>query len=417
LSYILTEMTNLELLMPAGNIEKLEFAIKYGADAVYLGLGDYSLRTMRSGEVITRENLKQAIKIAHSKGKNAYCTLNIFAHNHNISKLEEDLEVIKDARPDALIFGDLGVYNLIKKHLPDMPLHVSTQANTLNYEAVKFWQDMGASRVILARELSLKEIEEIHNKVPNMQLEMLVQGAQCVSYSGRCLLSDYMTNNERKSNQGFCSQPCRWKYYLVEETRLTQPYEIGENEHGTYILSPKDLALIKHLPEIAKAGVCSIKIEGRTKSMHYAANVAKTYRTALDVMQNGQSYNAEVLLKELQKVGNRGFTTGFATGDMPKDEYRYDSSTSSQGARFYAIIKSKDENGYLCKMKYKLEKGQKVEVFNPENQSEAEILEIKDLNGNDLDTANTNQELYLKFTPIDWLENHCNMAIIRSVGE
>ncbi|MEI8377323.1 MAG: peptidase U32 family protein [bacterium] len=410
-------MTSLELLMPAGNIEKLEYAIEYGADAIYLGLTDYSLRTMRSGDVITQENLKQAIEIAHSKGKNVYCTLNIFAHNHNISKLESDLEIIKDANPDAIIFGDLGVYNLIKKCLPDMPLHVSTQANTLNYEAVKFWQDMGATRVILARELALKEIEEIHNKVPDMELEMLVQGAQCVSYSGRCLLSDSMTHNERKSNQGFCAQPCRWKYYLVEETRLSEPYEIGENEHGTYILSPKDLALIKYLPEIAKAGICSIKIEGRTKSMYYAANVAKTYRIALDAMKNEQSYDADVLLSELKKVGNRGFTTGFALGKVPEDEYRYESSTSSQGARFYAIIKNKDENGYLCKMKYKLEKGEKVEIFNPKNQSEAEVLEIKDLYGNDLDVANTNQELYLKFNQIDWLENDCDMAIIRSVGE
>lgn len=410
-------MTSLELLMPAGNIEKLEFAIEYGADAIYLGLTDYSLRTMRSGDVITQENLKQAIEIAHSKGKNVYCTLNIFAHNHNISKLEADIEVIKDANPDAVIFGDLGVYNLIKKRLPDIPLHVSTQANTLNYEAVKFWQDMGASRVILARELALKEIEEIHNKVPDMELEMLVQGAQCVSYSGRCLLSDSMTHNERKSNQGFCSQPCRWKYYLVEETRLSEPYEIGENEHGTYILSPKDLALIKHLSDIQKAGICSIKIEGRTKSMYYAANVAKTYRIALDAMKNGQSYDGDALLSELKKVGNRGFTTGFALGKVPEDEYRYETSASSQGARFYAIIKNKDENGYFCKMKYKLEKGQKVEIFNPKNQSETKVLEIKDLYGNDLDVANTNQELYLKFDKIEWLENDCNMAIIRSVGE
>jgi putative protease len=403
--------------MPAGNIEKLEYAIEYGADAIYLGLTDYSLRTMRSGELITQENLKQAVEIAHFKGKKAYCTLNIFAHNHNISKLEADIEIIKDANPDAIIFGDLGVYNLIKKRLPNMPLHVSTQANTLNYEAVKFWQDMGASRVILARELSLNEIEEIHNKVPKMELEMLVQGAQCVSYSGRCLLSDSMTHNQRKSNQGFCSQPCRWKYYLVEENRLSEPYEIGENDHGTYILSPKDLALIKHLREIQKAGVCSIKIEGRTKSMYYAANVAKTYRIALDAIKNGQSYDGDTLLLELKKVGNRGFTTGFALGQIPDDEYRYESSTSSQGARFYAIIKNKDENGYLCKMKYKLEKGQKVEIFNPKNQSEAEVLEIKDLFGNDLDIANTNQEVYLKFPQIDWLKDDYNMAIIRSLGE
>lgn len=410
-------MNNLELLMPAGNIEKLNYAIEYGADAVYLGLADYSLRTMRSGEVITPENLKQAVDIAHNKGKKVYCTLNIFAHNHNISKLEAELEIIKNANPDAVIFSDMGVYNLIKKHLPEMPLHVSTQANTLNYEAVKFWQDMGAKRIILARELSLKEISEIREKVPDIELEMFVQGSQCVSYSGRCLISNYMTNNERKSNQGFCAQPCRWKYYLVEETRLSEPYEIGEDEHGTYIMSPKDLALIKYLPEIIAAGVNSIKIEGRTKSMYYAANVAKTYRIALDAIKNGEPYNADELLNELKKVGNRGYTTGFSLGEVPDDEYKYDSSLSSAGARFYAIINDKDENGFLTKMKYKIQKGEEVEIFNPKHQSKATITQITDLNGNDLDVANTNQELYLKFSPIDWLENDYKMAIIRSVGE
>lgn len=410
-------MSDLELLMPAGNIEKLEYAIEYGADAVYLGLTDYSLRTMRSGEVITHENLKQAVDLAHQKGKNVYCTLNIFAHNKNISKLEADLEIIKDAAPDALIFGDLGVYSLIKKHIPDMPLHVSTQANTLNYEAVRFWQDMGASRIILARELALKEISEIHEKVPEIELEMLVQGSQCVSYSGRCLLSDYMTNNERKSNQGFCAQPCRWKYYLVEENRLSEPYEISENEHGTYIMSPKDLALIKYLPQIADAGVSSIKIEGRTKSMYYAANVAKTYRIALDAMKKGESYDADALLEELKKVGNRGYTTGFLLGDVPEDEYRYDTSGSKAGARFYAIINNKDEHGFFAKMKYKAEKGEEVEIFTPKHQAKAFITEIKDAHGNELDVANTNQELYLKFTPVDWLEDDYKMAIIRSIGE
>jgi putative protease len=331
--------------------------------------------------------------------------------------MEEDLEILKDANPDAVIFSDMGVYNLIKRHIPDMPLHVSTQANTLNYEAVKFWQDLGAKRIILARELALKEIAEIRNKVPDIELEMFVQGAQCVSYSGRCLISNFMTNNERKSNQGFCAQPCRYKYYLVEETRLSEPYEIGEDEHGTYIMSPKDLALIKYLHEILETGVNSLKVEGRTKSMYYAANVAKTYRKALDSIKNGEPYNADALMEELKKVGNRGYTTGFSLGEVPEDEYKYESSKSSAGARFYAIINDKDENGFLTKMKYKLEKGEEIEIFNPRFQSKAKVTEIKDLFGNDLDVANTNQELYLKFTPVDWLENDYKMAIIRSTGE
>lgn len=406
----------LELLMPAGNIEKLKYSIKYGADAVYLGVVDYSLRTMRSGEVITHANIKEAIEIAHNAGKKAYCTLNIFAHNSDIRNLEENIEIIAEAKPDALIFGDFGVFHLIKKYMPDVRLHVSTQSNTLNYEAVRFWQDMGVHRVILARELNLSEIAEIHEKVPEMELEMLVQGAQCVSYSGRCLLSDAMTDGERKSNKGFCAQPCRWKYYLVEESRLNLPYEIGENEQGTYILSPKDLALIKYLPQIEEAGVCSIKIEGRTKSMYYAANVAKTYRKALDAMQNGQSYDAEVLLTELKKVGNRGYTTGFALGEIAEDEYRYHATGMNQGARFFGIINDKNDDGmYFCKMKYKLEKNQELEVFSPTNQSTTRLLEIKDIYGNELDVANTNQEVYLRFEPVDWLENDYEMAIMRSI--
>lgn len=406
----------LELLMPAGNIEKLKYSIKYGADAVYLGVVDYSLRTMRSGEVITHANIKEAIEIAHNAGKKAYCTLNIFAHNSDIRNLEENIEIIAEAKPDALIFGDFGVFHLIKKYMPDVRLHVSTQSNTLNYEAVRFWQDMGVHRVILARELNLSEIAEIHEKVPEMELEMLVQGAQCVSYSGRCLLSDAMTDGERKSNKGFCAQPCRWKYYLVEESRLNLPYEIGENEQGTYILSPKDLALIKYLPQIEEAGVCSIKIEGRTKSMYYAANVAKTYRKALDAMQNGQSYDAEALLTELKKVGNRGYTTGFALGEIAEDEYRYHATGMNQGARFFGIINDKNDDGmYFCKMKYKLEKNQELEVFSPTNQSTTRLLEIKDIYGNELDVANTNQEVYLRFEPVDWLENDYEMAIMRSI--
>lgn len=412
-------MKNLELLMPAGNIEKMEYAIEYGADAVYLGLTDYSLRTMRAGNVITRDNLKEAVDLAHAKGKNVYCTLNVFAHNNKIQQLEEDIEIIKDANPDAIIFGDFGVYNLVKKIIPDMPIHVSTQANTLNYEAVKFWQDLGATRVILARELSLNEISEIHNKVPDIELEMLVQGSQCVSYSGRCLLSDYMTHNERKANQGFCAQPCRWKYHLMEETRPGQYMEIGESPAGgTFILSPKDLALIEHLPKIIEAGVTSFKIEGRTKSMYYAANVAKTYKIALDAIKNGETYDVKPLLEELTKVGNRGYTTGFCLGDgVPENEYKYTTSKASAGATFHAIIKDKTEDGYFVKVKNKFELGAKVEIFNPKYQSTATVTGIKDQYKVESEIAQTNQEVYLTFDKVDWLEENYNMAIIRSTNE
>ena len=259
--------TKPELLMPAGNIEKLEYAVKYGADAVYLGVVDFSLRAMRKGELITMENLKYAIEKAHIMGAKAYLTLNIFAFNNDITALESVMDRIKDSNPDAIILSDMGVFRVVRKYMPDVAIHVSTQTNTLNYEAVKFWQDLGATRSILARELPVKDVAEIKKHVPNMELEVFVHGSQCVSFSGRCLLSDYMTDGERKANHGNCAQPCRWSYKLVEETRPGQYYEIEQNERGTHILSPKDLCLVEYLPELIDAGVDSLKVEGRTKSL------------------------------------------------------------------------------------------------------------------------------------------------------
>ena len=215
-------MRNVELLMPAGNLEKLEYAVRYGADAVYLGVVDFSLRAMRKGEIITLENLKRAIDLAHKLGAKAYLTLNIFAFNEDIKHLEESMDIIKDANPDAVLVSDFGILRLVKKYLPDVDIHISTQTNILNYECVKFWQDMGATRIVLARELSIPEIAEIKKQVPDMEVECFIHGSQCVSFSGRCLLSDYFTNGERKANHGNCSQPCRCSYKRVEETRPGQ---------------------------------------------------------------------------------------------------------------------------------------------------------------------------------------------------
>ena len=247
--------------MPAGNIEKMKYAFAYGADACYLGLVDYSLRTMRKGELITRENLKSAIDTARSLNKKAYLTLNIFAYDDDIRSLEGTLEVIKDANPHAIILSDFGVYNLVKRFLPDIDIHISTQTNILNTEAVKFWRDMGATRVILARELSLKQIEAIKKAVPEIEVEIFVHGSQCMSYSGRCLLSDYMTKGERKANHGGCAQPCRWSYKLLEETRPGEYYEIVQDERGSHILSPKDLCLVRYIKELMDIGVDSFRAQ------------------------------------------------------------------------------------------------------------------------------------------------------------
>ena len=440
-------MKKVELLLPAGNLEKLEYAVNYGADAVYLGVVDFSLRAMRKGELITFENLKTAIDLAHKYGKKAYMTLNIFAFNKDIKHLEECIEIIKDANPDAILFSDLGIMNLLKKYMPDTPLHVSTQTNILNYESVKFWQDMGAKRVVLARELSIAEIAEIKNKVPDMEIECFIHGAQCVSYSGRCLLSDYFTKGERISNQGNCCQPCRWSYKLVEETRPNEYYEINEDAHGTHILSPNDLCLVHHLKEMIDAGVDSFKVEGRTKSLYYVSAVAKTYRAAIDEIYQNPNADMEKYFYELKKVGNRGYTTGFALGDG-SGGYSYNLSKGLAGADFLFefhgkeneknfchtncsagdssachseplgkesqnISSQNDINLFLVKIKNKILQNDEVEIITPTEQFVTKILGIYDENGIELEVGNTNAEVYVKFDkePQDY-----KFAMARTVG-
>ena len=256
--------------MPAGSIEKMKYAFAYGADAVYLGLVDFSLRALRKGELIDETNLKTAVDIANSLNKKVYCTLNIFAYDNDIKKLEQTLEVIKDARDHALIISDFGILRLVQKNIPDIDIHISTQTNILNSEAVKFWRDMGATRTILARELSYNQIEEIRKNVPDIELEIFIHGAQCMGYSGRCLLSDYLTKGERKANQGNCAQACRWSYKLLEETRPNEYYEIIQDDKGSHIMSTKDLCLVNHIKKLCDLGIDSFKVEGRTKSLYYS---------------------------------------------------------------------------------------------------------------------------------------------------
>ena len=434
-------MRNVELLMPAGNIEKLKYAVKYGADAVYLGVVDFSLRAMRKGEIITLANLKSAIDLAHSLGAKAYMTLNIFAFSSDIKHLEECIEVIKDANPDAILVSDFGILRLLRKYMPGVPVHVSTQTNILNYECVKFWQDMGATRVVLARELSIPQIAEIKQQVPDMEIECFIHGSQCVSFSGRCLLSDYFTNGERKANSGNCSQPCRWSYKLVEETRPGQYYEINQDERGSHILSPKDLCLVKHLREMMDAGVDSFKVEGRTKSLYYVSAVAKTYRAAIDEIMQNPDADMEKYFIELQKVGNRGYTTGFALGENKPDSYSYDISKGLAGADFLFEFHGKkkysdvvchseldsesdmtqtlkqvqgdDCNLYFVKVKNKIYLNDEVEIITPDEQFITKVVEIVDEKGENLDLANTNADVYLKLSvePKDY-----EVALARTIG-
>ena len=403
-----------ELLMPAGNLEKLEYAIRYGADAVYLGVVDFSLRAMRKGELITMDNLKQAVDLAHSLGKKAYLTLNIFAFNKDIKLLESCMDRIKDSNPDALIISDMGIIRLAQRYMPDTPIHISTQTNTLNYEAVKFWQDLGATRSILARELPIKDVAEIKKHVPDMELEVFVHGAQCVSFSGRCLLSDYMTDGERLANQGNCCQPCRWSYKLVEETRPGQYYEIEQNDRGTHIMSTKDLCLVKYIGNLIDAGVDSLKVEGRTKSLYYVSAVAKAYRAAIDTAWENRDADLTPYYEELLKVGNRGYTTGFYLGDgeYPSDGYSYNISKGLAGADFLCEVWDKCGEYYKVKVKNKFYTNTDIEVISPSEKFTTQALEIiKDDTSQEF--ANTNDELLIKLK--DEIKNY-KYAIIRTVG-
>ena len=404
-------MNRVELLLPAGNLEKLDYAMNYGADAVYLGLVDFSLRSMRKGEIITAENLKNAVDLAHSYEKKVYMTLNIYAFNEDIDNLYKTLDIIKEAKPDALIVSDFGILNVVKREIPEIALHISTQTNTLNYEAVKYWRDFGAKRVILARELSIEQIRTIREKVPDIELESFVHGSQCVSFSGRCLLSDYMTNGERQANHGGCAQPCRWSYKLLEETRPGEYFEIEQNERGTHILSPKDLALINYIPELIEAGVDSFKVEGRTKSLYYVSAVAKTYRKAIDNYYNGVKDDS--LLDELLKVGNRGYTTGFYLNKPDGDGYSYDISKGLAGADFLFEVKDKKDSLLLVKIKNKINKGDEIEMISPQEMFKTKILNIYNTDMEEKKVGNTNDDIFVELSVMP--ENY-KYALGRTIG-
>lgn len=397
--------------MPAGNIEKMKYAFAYGADACYLGLVDYSLRTMRKGELITRENLKSAIDEARALNKKAYLTLNIFAYDEDIKSLEETLDVIKDASPHAIILSDFGVYNLVKRNLPSVDIHISTQTNILNTEAVKFWRDMGASRVILARELSLKQIEAIKKAVPDIEVEVFVHGSQCMSYSGRCLLSDYMTKGERKANHGGCAQPCRWSYKLLEETRPGEYYEIVQDERGSHILSPKDLCLVRYIKDLTNAGVDSFKVEGRTKSLYYVSAVTKVYRAVMD----GKADSKEAF-EELKKVGNRGFTEGFFMGNNDSSSYSYEISKGLAGADFLCIFLDKNENRFKVVIKNKMLLNDEFEIITPDFKTSAKVVSITNDKGEKTDVANTNDEVWMELACDTGWQSQWQWALGRTMG-
>lgn len=352
-------MNQIELLAPAGDIEKLELAVHYGADAVYLGGTSFSLRK-RAGNFTLKE-MEQGIALAHKNGVRAYVAVNIFAKNNDLSFLPEYLKKIREIGADALIVADPGIIRMAKEMAPDIPIHLSTQANTTNWQSAKFWEEQGVSRINLARECSLSEIREIKEKT-NLELEILVHGAMCISYAGRCLLSSYMTG--RDSNKGDCAQPCRWEYSLVESKRPGEYFEIGEDDRGTYIFNSKDLCMIEYIPEMAAAGITSLKLEGRVKSVYYLATVLRTYREALDhYLENPKAFQSRPeWLADLKKTTHRDFTTGFYLEEKEKRENQKELSVKNY--QFMGkVIEVLDKKRVLVEVKNKLFLRDEVEVI------------------------------------------------------
>lgn len=349
----------IELLSPAGNRERLEYALAYGADAVYMAGSRYSLRAFADN--FEPDELKRALELVHSKGKKAYITVNIYAHNSDIDGMEDYFRFLYDIGADAVLVSDLGVLEAAKKGAPELPVHISTQANVTNYAAARFFCNAGAERIVLARELSIEEIALIHQKVPQAELEAFVHGAACISYSGRCLLSDYLTG--RSANQGKCAQPCRWGYELVPQGRADS-FPIAQDERGTYILNSKDLCMIDHLGELADAGVTSFKIEGRMKTAYYTAAVTNAYRRATDRLEAGLEPDP-TLKEELAKAANREFTTGFYFGPVQQGQ-RYESSKCRQSHEFSAVVLSSNGEYLTLEQRNRFRVGDVLEVLSPE---------------------------------------------------
>lgn len=379
-----------ELLAPAGNMEKGKMALLYGADAIYLGGKMFGLRAFANN--FSLDEIAEIAAYAHDLGKKVYVTVNIFAHNEDINKLPAYLRSLQQAGVDALLISDLGVWSTARQVVPDMPLHVSTQANTTNFAAVRAWEQLGAERVVLARELSLAEIAEISSKT-TVELETFVHGAMCISYSGRCLLSAYLTG--RDGNRGACTQACRWEYNmykLCEQKRPGEYFDLEEDEHGTYVMNSKDLCLIEYLPDLMRAGVCSLKIEGRMKSMHYVATVVSVYRKAIDKCWSDMvNYNVpDAWIAELNKVSHRQYTTGFAVTKPDRDAQVYTSSKYEQTHDFVGIVTGYDaekKRAYF-EQRNNVKAGEPLEILMPDGTTMPFTLqEMQDAEGAPIDCA------------------------------
>lgn len=386
-------MNKLELLAPAGNFSKLKTAVYYGADAVYIGGKSFSLRAFSDN--FTDDEIVEAVKFAHGKNVKIYVTVNIFAKNSDFEKAAEYFRFLERAKVDAVLITDVGLISLCKKVAPELKIHLSTQANTLNKYAVKFWGELGLERVVLARELSLSEIKEISEFNPETQLEAFVHGAMCISYSGRCLLSNYF--NGRDANRGECVQACRWQYELREKSKNGEFFPIEEDERGSYILNSKDLNMIEHIDEMAEAGVCSLKIEGRMKSEYYLATVINAYRRAIDEYYKigGKYKKNKMFYDELLKTNHRVFTTAYMLGEN-KETVNYSDSQSAGEKQFIATVLegTNDEGYFIAEMRNRFKKGDRLELLTPNDNFNSVILPVKitDEEGNDIEDAKLVQQ-------------------------
>ncbi len=405
-------MKHPELLVPAGSPEALETAVIFGADAVYIGGDAFSLRAKAKN--FSLPQMKKGIEFAHAHNVKVYVTANIFARDEDLPGVEAYFEELKSAHPDALIISDPGVFDIAGKICPEIDIHISTQANNTNSGTCLFWRNLGAKRVVLARELSLKEIRNLRAQIPgDLEVECFIHGAMCVSYSGRCLLSSYFTG--RDANRGECTHPCRWKYALAEETRPGEYLPVEERENGTFLFNSKDLCMVEHLPDLIEAGIDSFKIEGRMRSALYAATVARTYRKAIDDYFEDPMIYQEHLPRYREQIGqcnHRPFSTGFFYGKPDESMQIYDGSTYETEYVFLGIAgPGKGEDPYVpLEQRNKFSVGEQIEIMKPGGEDQkARVLDIRDENGNSMKSAShAKQKLFVKLS-----EKPCEHDILR----
>ena len=387
-----------ELLVPASSLEVLQVAVIFGADAVYIGGEAFGLRAKAKN--FSKEDMAEGVRFAHEHGVKVYVTANILAHNQDLEGVRKYFEELREIGPDALIISDPGVYQIAKEVCPEIERHISTQANNTNYGTYQFWYQMGAKRVVTARELSLEEIREIRSRIPeDMEIETFIHGAMCISYSGRCLLSNYLTG--RDSNQGACTHPCRWKYSVMEESRPGEYFPVYENERGTFIFNSKDLCMIEHIPDLIDAGIDSFKIEGRMKTALYVATVARTYRKAIDdYLKDPALYqkNMPWYQEQISNCTYRQFTTGFFYGKPTQEAQIYDNNTYIKEYTYLGIVGEANEEGKYCiSQRNKFSVGEQIEVMKPNGDNiEVTVKSIQDEEGNQMESApHPKQILYI----------------------